>query len=214
MKFCQSASSGQIVKSGFSFASLVRLSVSSLLILSLTACSDKIIKTQEQLSAEVELADLILIINRNLYVEPNARNTYFQGGYAQQLLSTDKYIPFCRFSIDYEQAGTADTTKIDAQRMAVVSINRARQTADLDQPRAARHAAVWQPVQVAGGSDLLIASEKQLDSWVTRLNLQSPSQPWISGLDCEVFGSRKGHLTIDDIRKVLNPSMALEEGRG
>jgi len=175
----------------------------------LSACGPERQKSQQQLIEEVELAELVLVINRRLYIDANARDSYFQGGYAQQLRNIDKYEPFCRFSINYELAGDTQTTVIDAQRMGVVSINRARQAAhlrldDLHQPA--------MPVHVAGGTPWIVAGENQLDVWLTRLNLQSPTQPWISGLDCEVFGSRTRHLSIDDIRRVVHPSMALEQG--
>jgi len=175
----------------------------------LSACGPERQKSQQQLIEEVELAELVLVINRRLYIEANARDSYFQGGYAQQLRNIDKYEPFCRFSINYELAGDAQTTVVDAQRIGVISVNRARQAArlrwdDLQQP--------VRPVQVAGGTEQIIAGETQLDVWLTRLNLQSPTQPWLSGLDCEVFGSRSRHLSIDDIREVLHPSMALEQG--
>lgn len=163
----------------------------------MAGCAAKQVKTPEQIEAEVEQADLALIVNRNLYVATNARNTFFQDGYAQKKNNIDKYDPFCRFSINYELAGDVDTTRILAQRMAITTIRRARDTASSE------------ALQLAAATEIH-AGVSQIDSWVTRLVLKSAKQPWITGLDCEIFASRDSYLTLDDIREVVDPSMSLE----
>ncbi len=174
-------------------------------LVAVAGCRSSEVKTTAAQQQEVEQADLILVVNRNLYVDANVRNTFFQDGYAQRKSSIDKYEAFCRFSINYEKVGDADTTRIVAERMAVVAIRRVRDTANIDGNRYA-DANVDKRRQYA--------ATNQIDNWVTRLVLNSPTQAWITGLDCEIFGSRSNHLTLDDIRSIIRPSMELIDSTG